>query len=643
MQIRGTESRLNSMTINGERIPAPEGDRRDIALDVVPADLLEAIEVSKALTPDMDGDAIGGTVNLVTKRAPENPRLATTLASGYNELVEDSISSANFTWGQRFGDGKETGLIVSGSALETNRGSDNFEVEYDDGFLDDLQLRDYTIQRQRYGLTADLDRRLTDGSDLFFRGIWNRFDDQEERRRARSRIGDETIEREFKDRFETQEINSFQFGGTHLMGTKALIEYKLSWASSGEDEPGRIDSTFTQEDVLFNPNVTPDSIDPDNIQSNPLNEDLALFEIDDVVREDNTTEDEDTVARFDVSLPFYRDAGFSGMWKFGAKGRFKEKERDINVFELDLGDLTLLDVLDPNWRSETPFLGGLYDVGQFHDLRTIRQLAAGAPAERDIEEDLADYSASEDTLAAYGMVELQLDNLTVLGGLRYEETDTEYDAFELIDGNDALTSISDDDSYGELLPMVHLRWALNDQSNFRAALTRTLSRANFEDLAPFLFEEDEERERGNPNLDVTTAWNLDLMYERYLGTAGIFAFGAFYKDLEDNIFTFTFDEVDGGIEFETTQPRNAEGAELFGLEMAYQNRFRNLPGPWDGLGLYFNVTWTDSEADFPDRPSTPSAGAGRDRRQPGPVLREGRFLRPSVPQLPQRVRARDRW
>ena len=71
--IRGTEPRLNSMLINGERIPSPEGDIRTVALDVVPTDLLESIEVTKGLTPDMDADAIGGAVNLITKSAPARP------------------------------------------------------------------------------------------------------------------------------------------------------------------------------------------------------------------------------------------------------------------------------------------------------------------------------------------------------------------------------------------------------------------------------------------------------------------------------------------------------------------------------------------------------------------------------------------
>ena len=87
--IRGTEARLNSIMIDGERIPAPEGDLRQIALDSVPADQLQTIEVSKAITADMDGDSIGGAVNLITKQATSRRQTLFSAAGGYNGLQDD--------------------------------------------------------------------------------------------------------------------------------------------------------------------------------------------------------------------------------------------------------------------------------------------------------------------------------------------------------------------------------------------------------------------------------------------------------------------------------------------------------------------------------------------------------------------------
>ena len=86
--IRGTEARLNSMMIDGERIPSPEGDVRNVALDAVPADQLQSIQVSKAVTPDMDADSIGGAVNLITRQAVSRPTALFSVGTGYNALQE---------------------------------------------------------------------------------------------------------------------------------------------------------------------------------------------------------------------------------------------------------------------------------------------------------------------------------------------------------------------------------------------------------------------------------------------------------------------------------------------------------------------------------------------------------------------------
>jgi outer membrane receptor for Fe3+-dicitrate len=98
VNIRGTDARLNSMMINGERIPAPDPLLRQVALDVVPSELLQAIEVSKALTPDMDADAIGGSVNLVMKTAPEKLRVLGAIGGGYNQMLSSYGQSEVRAW-----------------------------------------------------------------------------------------------------------------------------------------------------------------------------------------------------------------------------------------------------------------------------------------------------------------------------------------------------------------------------------------------------------------------------------------------------------------------------------------------------------------------------------------------------------------
>jgi TonB-dependent receptor len=208
------------------------------------------------------------------------------------------------------------------------------------------------------------------------------------------------------------------------------------------------------------------------------------------------------------------------------------------------------------------------------------------------------------------MVELLFGgNTTLLGGVRAENTSTDYTAYELIldeEGDPVeLTPVTGDKDYTEWLPQVHLVYRLDDASNLRAAVTRSLARPNFEMIAPWrlINREDQEIELGNPDLDVTTAWNLDLMWERYLDPLGIISAGLFYKQLDDSVFSFKFDEVIDDIEYEVTQPQNGDSADLWGIELAYQNQFSG-EGFWGGFGVYFNYTYIDSEANYPDRETT---------------------------------------
>lgn len=78
--IRGLAPNLNSVTLNGDRIPSAEGDNRNVQMDLIPSDMISTIEVNKTLTPDMDADAIGGSVNLITRASPNGQRISATLA-----------------------------------------------------------------------------------------------------------------------------------------------------------------------------------------------------------------------------------------------------------------------------------------------------------------------------------------------------------------------------------------------------------------------------------------------------------------------------------------------------------------------------------------------------------------------------------
>ena len=196
VQVRGLPPGLTNISINGEQIPSPEGEFRYVALDVIPIDQLASIEIAKTVTPDMDGDAIGGSVNLITKSAKDDvPGISGTVAGGYNHLMDDFTNyQVQASYGQRF---NKLGVSLNGSIFRNDRGSDNNEFIYrredfgngDEFVLDQLQLRDYEIERRRIGVSSTLDYRFNESSQIYVRSIYNYYTDQEFRRRFRFRPG----------------------------------------------------------------------------------------------------------------------------------------------------------------------------------------------------------------------------------------------------------------------------------------------------------------------------------------------------------------------------------------------------------------------------------------------------------------------
>lgn len=606
------------MQINGERLPSPEGDVRAVALDVVPADLLESIEVSKALTADMDADSIGGTVNLITKAAPEQLRVSLTAGLGYNKLVNNGIQTYNGTIGRRFFE-KRLGFLISGSYLNTHRGSESVEPAYDEGELDELEIRDYRVSRRRWGVNPYVDYRFSDTSSIYFRGIFNRFGDQEFRRKLAYKVSDNEIERELKDRFEEQTIAQFSFGGRHLLPGFFNIDYGTSFGFANEDEPDAFYSTYLQEDVDFDPNVGPGSINPENIQANPLNEDLNAMFLDGLSRENNYTSEKSFTGHFNLSVPIRSSNSFAGILKFGAKNRFNKKGRNNQVFEIEIDEDDapgLSDARDPDY-TKTDYRGGLYNMGGiFQDPDLMRSLAGlpSAEIEQDMEEESADYRARENIFAVYGMAQLHFgDRFSLTPGVRYEQTNIKYTGNEVLFDEEGdffgLNALTGKNSFRSVLPSIHAKYRITDNTNFRAAYSRSLARPNFVDLVPFqlILDEDLELVRGNSFLKPTTSDNADIMFEHYFDTVGIVSGGFFYKRLSNYIFPFRFEEdrpiggPGGPVDtFEVLEPRNGETADLYGIELAYNQRFTFLPKPLDGFGVYANYTYVTSNAILPN-------------------------------------------
>jgi TonB-dependent receptor len=608
--VRGTEARLNSMMIDGERIPAPEGDARQVALDAVPADQLQSIEVSKAVTPDMDADSIGGAVNLLTKQAVSKPTALFSVAGGYNALQRSGDQqSSSGTFGRRFNGGR-VGLLAGFSASRLFRGSENFEAVYVGNTLGDLQLRDYQIDRNRYGFNASGDVQLSTGSALIIRSILNRFEDYEVNNRIRFRPPNRRIEHYLKNRNQNQNIRSLSVGARHQMNSGTAIDYRLAYAFAEEIQPDRLNTIFRQTNVDFSPNIA----NPESIKANPSVNNAAVATLNNWQSEIFDAQDRDWTGQFNIRTPLGQSAGTARFLKAGAKFKTKSKTRDFEGGALTPSSPVrfpaLQDTSFDNSRFMNFFPAG-YPAFPGINADASRALFNSEPRSRftvDRTGDASNYDAREQVVAGYAMAELFLsEKLTLLPGVRVESTKVDYTGYQVRfranGAYDSTRTVTGGDRYTQFLPGLHLRYAIDDDTNVRAAYTRTIARPNYVDLVPYqlVFQENNAITRGNSSLKPTTSDNLDLLLERYFKSVGVVSGGIFYKRLTDYIFPFRFVEQVFGEPYRVTEPQNGDAATLWGAEFAVQNQLRFLPAPFDGLGVYANYTWTDSTAAFPDR------------------------------------------
>ncbi|MEM1097144.1 MAG: TonB-dependent receptor, partial [Bacteroidota bacterium] len=514
--IRGTAPRFNSLMINGERMPSTEGERRDLSLDLIPADLLQTIEVNKTLTPEMDGDAIGGSVNLVTRAAPYGTRVSATIGSGYNFLSEDPTGLASLVVGTRAMDNK-LGIIVSGSYFNHRLGSDNVEFEWDeiDGqeVLLDHQIRKYDVQRIRYGGSAAFDYQLAPGSVVTLQSTYNLRDDFENRFRLRFRmdsgeddgvpgadgvVREARVERQIKGggpgvndgkRLERSITATTALGGEHLLGTRLRVEWRGAWAYARESRPDEFYANFRFDDVDLRPDISDRDavgvafVTPENFGAYELQE----FEV-----EQRFNEEIDYNGRLNFELPLITAGPQRNVLKFGARYKNKTKRRtnDFDVFET-AEDRMLTDFATED-QTDADYLAGDYPVGLFptRDALANFQSTFNVTGEEAPEEyEGANFEATEQVVAGFVQLEQQLtEQLSFIGGVRLENTSLDYEGNELFfnaDGDlERVTPQSDTDDYLNVLPSLNVRFQPNQSTVLRAAVTQSIARPNYYDLVP---------------------------------------------------------------------------------------------------------------------------------------------------------------
>ncbi len=628
--VRGTEPRLNSVMINGQRIPSAEGEVRAVQLDLVPSDMVQTIEVNKAVTPDMEGDAIGGAINLVTRSAPAGRRITGTLGSGYNFLSEKAMLNGSFVAADRFNDGR-LGVVLSGSYFDHHMGSHNSEGAWDtadDGshFIEEWDVRTYDVQRIRRSIAAAFDYRLAPGHTLFAQTMYNHRDDWENRFRLRYKLDDQPdgsgvvqeaeIRRQTKGgsnddridnrRLEDQRVTTIGLGGDHLFENAWEVDWGISMAEASEERPDERYIEWRLEDIPVTVN-TSDLEEPHFTVYN----DRSAYELREITEENQFTEERDMNLHADLRLPFESGARPSHL-KFGLRYKTKDKERDNDFTEYEfINEPNSLQDVSTEDMSDSDFLAGDYAAGYFATPEYLGGLNLRNSSlfdATDLKEEYAaaNYEATETVTAFYGQYEKALnDRLSMIAGLRVEMTDVDYTGNEYFVEADSVAAREGTDSYLNVLPGLHLRMDYDERTVLRFAFTNTLARPNYYDLVPYraFNEEDLEVEIGNEALEPTTSMNIDLMAVRYYSNVGIVSFGVFSKFIRDFIYVQSTEEsftISGETnDYEVIQPLNGAEATLFGFEFAIQRRLDMLPGLFERLNAYANYTFTTSSVDNP--------------------------------------------
>lgn len=635
--IRGLAPQLNSVMLNGVRIPSAEGNNRRVQMDLIPADMIQTIEVSKAVTPDMDGDAIGGAVNLVTRAAPNGLRISGTLASGFNFLSEKPIWTGSFILGNRFFNNK-LGVILSTSYNNHNFGSDNIEAEWEktdngEDYLAEFQQRTYDVQRIRRSTSIALDYKIAPNHTIFLKGIYNWRDDWENRFRTDVAIDPEldadgnmtgmytarfrkqtkgglNNDRIQNRRLEDQRQASLMLSGQHLFGSKIKLTWDASVSRASEQRPHERYARYQVKDVMVNVDVA----NPRFPISTPMNAgDLtpSRFKFNEMLEENQFTYQNDVAGRIDLELPVLSGANQSTL-KVGARIRNKEKVRDNRFDEYEpnvagfetMGNAAVTDATR-DFLAGSQYKAGLYTSPEYLGSLNFYNTALFDRTDKLDEYVPGNYRSTENITAGYLMYTQNIGSkFSFIAGLRVENTSLTSKGFEI----DVETASSEADikevngtqNYTNYLPALHLRYNLSQNTIFRAAWTNTIARPNFFDLVPYreINSDENALSIGNPALNPTTSMNFDFMAEHYFKSIGLVSGGVFYKDIKNFIYTQELsnytDPVSGQVFDDFNKPLNGSSATLLGFEVSFQRQLDFLPGLLKGLGVYVNYTYNQS-------------------------------------------------
>ena len=632
VRIRGTEARLSNLTIDGVEVPSPEGSVRQVKLDVVPADLIESVQIFKTLQANQSGDAIGGTVNLVTKTPGARPTLSLFGSGGFTPIIHTvPVGEFGGTAGKRFGVSKRFGALISGSYDYNGRGIDDVEPIPDvisptnlTPKFDGAQFRSYKYNRKRYGFGGTADYKLGESSVIFVRGLFSDFKD-DGLRWAYGINQNDSIPGGNVPFFTTEQrdghyrVTSELVGGNH-----SFKSWWVNWLVAAPYsrmlnpiQGGESITTFsfipTMSNCQYNAPATKNPFLPQFTPAcfteafNPAN--FALSFISDAAH--GKSAQQNLEASISVGKT-YRLGSHPSSFELGFA--FRDGHKWDNSFE---NDYTPIDPTNPalslsnfiNGYTNPNYYNGNYKfgpAGDWHAVQAFRManqnlftpsIGQGFP-------NANNFSLIERVTAGYFMNTIEFNRFSLVAGLRFEGTQNTSTSFSNLTGTFVTGSPS---PYVDVLPSASLRYKLDASSALRLVYGRGLSRPIPQDLTTAIsFDQSTNPPTchiGNV-VKAEHANNIDVLYERYLTPLGLIQGGFFYKNITDPIVTLLTapaiappgcppNPPNPPFNF-VAKPANGGGAYISGLEISFQQHFTYLPGWLGGFGILANYSFATS-------------------------------------------------
>lgn len=637
--VRGLNPDYSLVTFNGLQLASSDQNSRRVMLEQIPASAVSQMKVVKSLTPDLDGNAIGGLLDLQTRSAFDAPGtylVAQALAGYYDsrDVPGDNALSVrgDATFSTRFGADDMFGIVLSGSYMERTRDQERLLIsnylyftpqgapisnpigQNAVGLPNNANFLNYTLKSKRFGGSATLEFKPDDRlhAALYY-GHYIQDDDETRygfvatptgniepadassglvpRARATASVSQFLIEKP---------VDIYQARLSHETESGRL-DVRASYSQARWDErgPGVSFTTPTTTDLGYrydnngvprlsfvNPGfaTSPANYTPTSISSTDFN-----------VRE----------RAKDGQIDYRRKLGDSG-WHFGIGGKLKQIERilDRSQPSWSTAGLTLADFLRPGDPYSPPYSTiavpipnrvAFWDFFAANPNRFTANDAAVALASQ-----ASDYRFEESVAAGYALAEHRGDRHHLIFGGRYEKTDLDVRRFVVQDGK--ATPIREKNDYDNFLPSAVLSYDVTDMLKLRAAYAKSIGRPNQSDLAGGETRNDLAGtitvSRPNPELKPRRADNFDLSLEYYFdGNDGIISAGVFHKNIKDEIFRGTQLSVIDGVNWQITQPQNLESAKLTGIELnLVKNSFDFLPGFLANFGASINYTYIHTDA-----------------------------------------------